>query len=148
MFLKCSVRRKDGKEHRSWSIVESRRVHGGGSVQRHLLYLGEINDSQQAAWQKSIAVLAEGDAEPRQYALFPEDRVGAASEVPQLQLKVGELTLHRPRQWGACWLGLELWRELRLDQFTYMIGASHTAGGDSRFCQTTASAPTRCTMRW
>ena len=52
MFLKCSVRRKDGKEHRSWSIVESRRVSGGGVVQRHLLYLGEINDSQQAAWQK------------------------------------------------------------------------------------------------
>jgi len=117
MFLKCSVRRKDGKEHRTWSIVESRRVHGGGSVQRHLLYLGEINDSQQAAWQKSIAVFAEGEAEPRQYALFPEDRVGAATDVPQLQLKVGELTLHRPRQWGACWLGLELWRELRLDEF-------------------------------
>jgi hypothetical protein len=117
MFLKCSVRRKDGKEHRTWSIVESRRVHGGGSVQRHLLYLGEINDSQQAAWQKSIAIFAEGEAEPRQYALFPEDRVGAASDVPQLQLKVGELTLHRPRQWGACWLGLELWRELRLDEF-------------------------------
>jgi hypothetical protein len=117
MFLKCSVRRKDGKEHRTWSIVESRRVHGGGSVHRHLLYLGEINDSQQAAWQKSIAVFAEGEVEPRQYALFPEDRVGAASDVPQLQLKVGELTLQRPRQWGACWLGLELWRELRLDQF-------------------------------
>jgi hypothetical protein len=117
MFLKCSVRRKDGKEHRTWSIVESRRVHGGGSVHRHLLYLGEINDSQQAAWQKSIAIFAEGEVEPRQYALFPEDRVGAASDVPQLQLKVGELTLHRPRQWGACWLGLELWRDLRLDEF-------------------------------
>ena len=68
MFLKCSVRRKDGKEHRSWSIVESRRVHGGGVVQRHLLYLGEINDSQQAAWQKSISVFAEGEAEPQQVA--------------------------------------------------------------------------------
>jgi len=117
MFLKCSVRRKDGKEHRTWSIVESRRVHGGGAVHRHLLSLGEIDDSQQAAWQKSIAIFAEGEAEPRQYALFPEDRVGAATDVPQLQLKVGELTLHRPRQWGACWLGLELWRDLRLDQF-------------------------------
>jgi hypothetical protein len=116
MFLKCSVRRKDGKEHRSWSIVESRRVRGG-TVQRHLLYLGEINDSQQAAWQKSIAVFAEGEAEPRQMALFPEDRVGVATDVPQIQLRLSALTLHRPRQWGACWLALELWRELHLDDF-------------------------------
>src|SRR5215216_1067563 len=116
MYLKCSVRNKDGKQHRSWSIVERRRVRGG-TVQRHLLYLGEINDSQQAAWQKSIAVFAEGEAEPQQVALFPDDRVGAATEVPQLQLKLSALTLHRPRQWGACWLALELWRELRLDEF-------------------------------
>ena len=117
MFLKCSVRRKDGKEHRSWSIVESRRVSGGGTVQRHLLYLGEINDSQKAAWQKCIEVFAEGQEEPQQVALFPEDRVSAATDVPQIQLKLAELTLQRPRQWGACWLALELWRELRLDEF-------------------------------
>jgi hypothetical protein len=86
-------------------------------VQRHLLYLGEINDSQQAVWQKSIALFADGEDEPRQVALFPEDRVGAPTAVPQIQLKLHALTLHRPRQWGACWLALELWRELRLDQF-------------------------------
>jgi hypothetical protein len=112
MYLKCSKRRKNGKEHRSWSIVENRRVQGGECVQRHVLYLGEINDSQQAAWQKSIAVLAEGESELRQVALFPEDRVGAAGPVPQIQLRLSALTLHRPRQWGACWLALELWREL------------------------------------
>ena len=117
MYLKCSTRRKNGKEHRSWSIVENRRVHGGQSVQRHVLYLGEINDSQQAAWQKSIAVFTEGEREPQQVALFPEDRVGAASTVPQIQLKLAELSLHRPRQWGACWLALELWRELGLEEF-------------------------------
>jgi hypothetical protein len=117
MYLKCSTRRKNGKEHRSWSIVENRRVPGGECVQRHVLYLGEINDSQQAAWQKSIAVLAEGERELQQVALFPEDRVGAASTVPQIQLKLSALTLHRPRQWGACWLALELWRELGLDEF-------------------------------
>src|SRR5258707_11908912 len=100
MFLKCSVRRKDGKEHRTWSIVESRRVRGGRTVQRHLLYLGEINDSQQAAWQKSIAVFAAGETQPQEVALFPEDRVGATTEVPQLQLRLSALTLHRPRQWG------------------------------------------------
>jgi hypothetical protein len=117
MYLKCSTRRKNGKDHRTWSIVESRRLPAGECVQRHVLYLGEINDSQRAAWQKSIAVLAEGESEPRQMALFPADRVGVASGVPQLQLKLHELTLHRPRQWGACWLALELWRELGLDEF-------------------------------
>ena len=54
MFLRHKVRRKDGKEHRYWSIVENRRVSGGRTVQRHVLYLGEINDSQQEAWRRTL----------------------------------------------------------------------------------------------
>jgi hypothetical protein len=46
MFLRCKVRRKDGKQHRYWSVVENTRVGGGRVVQRHVLYLGEINDTQ------------------------------------------------------------------------------------------------------
>ncbi len=117
MYLKCSERRKNGKLHRSWSIVEACCFHGGGRGQRHVLYLGEINDSQQAAWQKSIAVLSEGESEPQQVALFPSDRVGVASTVPQIQIYLDALTLHRPRQWGACWLALEVWSQLGLDEF-------------------------------
>ena len=117
MYLKCSIRKKNGKEHRSWSIVEARCLHGGARVQRHVLYLGEINDSQQAAWQRSIAVLGEGESEPQQVALFPADRVGVASTVPQIQIHLDALTLHRPRQWGACWLALEVWSQLGLDEF-------------------------------
>jgi transposase len=117
MFLKCSVRRKDGKIHWSWSIVESRRVRGGGTVQRHVLYLGEINDSQQSAWQKSIEVFSEDEAGSQQMAFFPEDRIGEVTEAEQIHLKLQDLTLHRPRQWGACWLALELWRELGLEAF-------------------------------
>src|SRR5712671_5158332 len=74
MFLRHTKRKKDGKEHRYWSIVENRRVGGGRVVQRPLLYLGEINDSQELAWRKSIAVLEEGAAAPRPLSLFPEDR--------------------------------------------------------------------------
>ena len=59
VFLKCSKRRKDGKEHRSWSIVESQRYSDGKVAQRHVLYLGEINDSQRLAWEKSIEVFDE-----------------------------------------------------------------------------------------
>ena len=117
MFLKCSIRRKDGKEHRSWSIVESRRLADGHCVQRHVLYLGEINDSQRAAWQKSIAVFEGDQQEPVQMAIFPEDREPQAGASDYVQIRLGELQLFRLRQWGACWLALEIWRELHLDEF-------------------------------
>jgi len=116
MYLKCSTRRKDGKEHRTWSIVESRRI-GKRCVQRHVLYLGEINDHQRQAWQKSIEVFEEGRPRPVQMAIFPEDREPAGSPWPLVQVKLNEMELHRPRQWGACWMGLELWRLLQLDEF-------------------------------
>jgi transposase len=116
VFLKCSTRKKDGKEHRSWSIVESRRL-GRSVVQRHVLYLGEINDSQRAAWQKSIEVFDEQQGSSRQCALFPEDRTPAHTDTPAVQVRLDQLQLCRPRTWGACWLGDQLWRELQLDIF-------------------------------
>src|SRR5260221_7198348 len=73
MFLRCKVRRKDGKQHRYWSVVENTRVAGGRVVQRHVLFLGEINDTQELAWRRSIAVLEDGAAQPRTLSLFPED---------------------------------------------------------------------------
>jgi hypothetical protein len=116
MFLKCSTRRKDGKEHRSWSIVESRRI-GHSVVQRHVLYLGEINDSQRASWQKAIAVFDEQGGQTRQCALFPEDRTPPATDTLAVQVCLDGLQLSRPRSWGACWLGDQLWRDLQLDSF-------------------------------
>jgi transposase len=116
LFLKCSTRKKDGKEHRSWSVVESRRV-GRGVVQRHVLYLGEINDSQRAAWQKSIEVFDEQQGQARQCALFPEDRIPATDAAFAVQVRLNQLQLSRPRSWGACWLGDQLWRDLELDAF-------------------------------
>ena len=116
MFLKCSTRRKDGKEHRSWSVVESRRV-GRSVVQRHVLYLGEINDSQRAAWQKCIEVFDEQQGQARQCALFPEDRTPPASHTPAVQVRLDQLQLSRPRIWGPCWLGDQLWQDLQLDTF-------------------------------
>jgi hypothetical protein len=118
MFLREMIRKKDGKEHRYFSVVENKRVHGGRVVQRHVLYLGEINSTQELAWRKSIAVLEEGADRPQSLALFPEDR--CESVLPDLsvvRLKLSKLRLSRPRQWGACWLALKLWQELRLDQF-------------------------------
>ena len=71
MFLRCKVRRKDGKHHRYWSVVENTRVARGCVVQRHVLYLGEINDTQELAWRRSIEVLEDGAAQPRTLSLFP-----------------------------------------------------------------------------
>jgi hypothetical protein len=118
MFLRHTKRKKDGKEHRYWSIVENRRVGGGRVVQRPLLYLGEINDSQELAWRKSIAIFEEGAAAPRPLSLFPEDRCeGVLPDAAVVRLKLSELRLCRPRQWGGCWLAVNLWRELALDRF-------------------------------
>src|ERR1019366_7894375 len=66
MFLRSKIRRKDGKDHRAWSVVENRRVHDGRVVQRQVLYLGEINDSQRAAWSKAIEVFDEGAGQSKQ----------------------------------------------------------------------------------
>src|SRR6516162_36640 len=118
MFLRCKVRQKDGKQHRYWSVVENTRVAGGRVVQRHVLYLGEINDLQELAWRRSIEVLEEGAGQPRTLSLFPEDRCAAAlADASTLHVKLSQLQLRRPRQWGACWLALTLWRELQLDRF-------------------------------
>src|SRR5438270_7783513 len=117
MFLRHKVRRKDGKEHRYWSIVENRRVAGGRTVQRHVLHLGEINDNQRAAWCQTIQALDEGGQHARQIALFPEDRAAPALDCDVVHVRLSGLRLRRPRQWGACWLACQLWDHLRLDDF-------------------------------
>ena len=118
MFLRSVTRKKNGKEHRYFSIVENKRLADGRVVQRHVLYLGEINSSQESAWKKSIEVFEEGKAEPRHLSLFPDDQSGAElSGESALRVRLCELRLCRPRQWGACWLVLKLWQELELDRF-------------------------------
>jgi len=118
MFLRASIRKKDGKVHRYFSVVENKRVARGRVVQRHVLYLGEINDSQELAWRKSIEVFDEGRRHSTTLSLFPEDRCeGLLSDSSVVRLKLSEFKLYRPRQWGACWLALSLWRELQLDGF-------------------------------
>lgn len=118
MFLRAKTRKKDGKLHRYFSVVENQRVRGGRVVQRHVLYLGEINSSQELAWRKSIEVLDEGSHAPRTLALFPEDHCeGVLPDESVVRLRVSQMRLERPRQWGGCWLALQLWRELELDEF-------------------------------
>jgi hypothetical protein len=117
MFLRHKTRHKDGKEHRYWSIVENRRAAGGRTVQRHVLYLGEINDSQRAAWCQTIEAFDESGQQTRQIALFPEDRAAPALDCDVVHVRLSDLRLRRPRQWGACWLACHVWDQLQLDKF-------------------------------
>lgn len=117
MFLRCHTRLKDGKEHRYYSVEESRRLQFGKVVQRRVLYLGEINDSQQAAWRRTLTVFDEGQQRPTTLSLFPEDRPVPSDALDSIQVKLSEMQLRRARPYGNCWLGCELWRQLELDWF-------------------------------
>jgi transposase len=118
MYLRFARRWKDGKEHRYWSIVESRRCAGGRVVQRPVLYLGEINDSQHEAWCRVIEAFDEGSGRHRQLALFPAERALPAQAAGfGVQVRLDAMELHRPRQWGACWLACHLYEQLELDRF-------------------------------
>ncbi len=118
MYLRFARRRKDGKEHRYWSIVESRRCAGGRVVQRPILYLGEINDGQREAWCRQIEAFDEASGRHRQLALFPAERaVPDHAQGFGVQVRLDAMELHRPRQWGACWLACHLYEQLELDRF-------------------------------
>lgn len=118
MFLRRTQRNKNGKAHSYWNVVENKRLDDGRVVQRQVLYLGEISSSQVGAWRKAIEVLDEDAGEARRLTLFAEDVCeAAADEASVVRLRLSALRLCRPRQWGACWLAGQLWRELQLDRF-------------------------------
>jgi transposase len=117
MFLRSTNRKKDGKDHRYFSIVENRRLLGGKTTQRTVLYLGEINDQQETAWRKTLEVFDENEQRYATMSLFPDDQPIPADAVDSLQVRLSGLELRRPRAFGACWLGCELWHQLGLDEF-------------------------------
>jgi transposase len=117
MFLRCSTRKKNGKEHRYWNLVENRRVAGGQVVQRQVLYLGEINDHQQEVWRKSIEVFEDGRSAARTVALFAEDQRAPVDDEQVIQVRLKDLAVRNARQWGGCWLACALYEQLKLDQF-------------------------------
>jgi transposase len=117
MFLRSHTRIKDGKEHRYYTVVESRRLQSGKVAQRQVLYLGEINDSQQVSWRRTLEVFDEAEQRYMPLSLFPEDRPVPADAIDSVQVKLSEMKLERARPYGNCWLGCELWRQLQLDRF-------------------------------
>jgi transposase len=115
MYLRPNYRQKDGKVHTYWTLVESWRTEEGPR-QRKLCYLGELNHSQQARWQKALEVFNE-QGQDRQLKLFPAD-VPVADDDPEVaRVLVKQVRVERVREWGQCWLGWELWKQLELDRF-------------------------------
>jgi len=118
MFLRCATRKKNGKLHRYWSLVENKRCAGDKIVQRHVLYLGEINERQEVVWQEAASAFPDDEPPARTAALFSEERaVEAEAATHAVRVRLSEMALCKPRQYGACWLACHLYQELGLDRF-------------------------------
>ena len=115
MFLRAHNRKKDGKKHRYWSLVETVRT-VVGPRQRRLCYLGELNESGQDQWLKTIEVFNEQGGS-RQLKLFSSEEAAPVNEANVAQVQLDQVRLERTRQLGPCYLGWELWRLLKLDEF-------------------------------
>lgn len=115
MYLRPNHRKKDGKEHTYWSLVETVRT-ADGPRQRTLCHLGELNGSAQARWLKTIEIF-NADGKGRQLQLFPSDLEVPENDVEVARVQIHKVRLERVREFGGCFLGLELWRRLELDRF-------------------------------
>jgi transposase len=115
MFLRPHQRKKDGKEHTYWSLVETVRT-PDGPRHRRLCYLGELNNSAQTQWLKTVEVFNE-QGEAQQLKLFPSHVEPPADDPQVARVLVNRVRLERTRQFGSCFLGWELWKRLELDRF-------------------------------
>lgn len=115
MFLRATKRKKDGKIHHYWSVVENVRV-GKRVFQRRTLYLGELNDSQYGEWQRAIEAV-DDNGRVNQLKLFPEERAPESDDKNIVRIRMDRLCVRNMRNWGELWLGLQLWDMLGLDDF-------------------------------
>jgi transposase len=116
MFLKRRRRYKDGKDHVYYSVCESLRVHGGRTVQRQVLHLGELNTTQLDSWQRTLEVVHE-DGSRHQRRLFTDRESGANGAEDVIEVKLDSFTVKKPRRFGDCWVGCRAWEELGLGAF-------------------------------
>ena len=117
MFLRSYKRKKNGKWHEYFSVVENRRVAGGKTVQRTVLYLGEITGSQEDAWLKTLQIFDQDTGKTLTKSLFADYSEIANHDIDSIRVKLSQMQLCRPRTFGGCWLGSKLWQQLGLDEF-------------------------------
>ena len=117
MFLRCHKRKKNGKLHQYYSVVENRRITNGRVAQKTVLYLGEITNGQEKAWRKTLEVFDVDQNKPVYKYLFATEDKSICNDIDAIPVRLSHLKLSHPRAFGDCWLGCRIWDELRLDSF-------------------------------
>ena len=117
MFIRANKRRKNGKPHTYYNVVENRRLADGRSVQRQVLYLGEINAQQEDSWRRALQVFDPVGNQTQTMSLFTAPEMIPSEQVNSLAVCLNQMTLRHPRSYGDCWLGCQLWQDLKLDEF-------------------------------
>jgi transposase len=115
MFLRRYHRTKDGKTHTYYALVESVRTEAGPR-QRVVAYLGELNHDEERRWQRTV-VFHNRQGDGRQLRLFPDDdHVDLPDDPDVVRISLKSVGWANPRPFGDVWLGLSLWRHLKLDE--------------------------------
>ena len=117
MFLRCHKRKKNGKLHQYYSVVENRRIANGRVSQKTVLYLGEITNDQEKAWRKTLQVFDVDQNKPVYKYLFATEEESICEDIDAIPVRLSHLKLSHPRAFGDCWLGCQIWDELKLDSF-------------------------------
>jgi len=117
MFLRCYKRKKNGKLHHYYSVVENRRIANGRVAQKTVLYLGEITSDQEKAWRKTLQVFDVDQNKPVYKYLFATEEESICEDIDAIPVRLSHLKLSHPRAFGDCWLGCQIWDELKLDSF-------------------------------
>lgn len=117
IFLRGHERRKDGKTHTYWSLVENRRCAEGRVVQRHVLYLGKLTPAQELSWEKTAAQFEDKPQVGQALPGLATERELQSKEASAIAVHLKQFRIERPRQWGACWVALTVWNFLKLSEF-------------------------------
>ena len=117
LFLRAHERRKDGKVHKYWSLVENRRCADQRVVQRHVLYLGALTPAQELSWARTAHAFDPPGHSAASLPGLATERELQAHEVAAIAVHLHQFRIERPRQWGACWVALTLWNFLKLSDF-------------------------------
>jgi len=105
MFLRCHKRKKNGKLHQYYSVVENRRIAKGRVAQKTVLYLGEITDDQEKAWRKTLQVFDVDQNKPVYKYLFATEEESICEDIDAIPVRLSQMILSHPRAFGDCWLG-------------------------------------------
>ena len=115
MFLRRYHRTKDGKTHTYYALVESVRTEAGPR-QRVVAYLGELNHDEERRWQRTV-VFHNRQGDGRHLRLFADDEhVDLPDDPDVVRISLKSVGWANPRPFGDVWLGLWLWRHLKLDE--------------------------------